>query len=203
MILYVLGELPADDALRVEAEYFADDEYLVELNAVCDEMVEAYLHGELPPAERARFAAQLEKLPYLNARVAAERALLHVLSTPPKTTAARLLAPAAPARSWRDSPARLSARLSAGLSARLFDWRLTLAAAGLLACGASVWLVWQARRTAAPPELAQQPAVSASPASTVGSTVGQVTPAPQSRSTSTPDAASRVSRRPARGGSSR
>lgn len=159
MVLYVLGELPADDALRVEEEYFADDACLVELNAVCAEMVEAYLHGEMPSAERLQFETRLEKLPYLNARVAAERALLNVLVTPPKTTA-KDLAPASGWRSWLTLWP---------------DWRLALAVAGLLVFSAGVWLVWQVRRTVVSPELAQQPPGSATPAPTVN----QAVPVPQ------------------------
>ena len=52
---YLLGELPDQERDLLEAEYFSTEDGFQELRVAEDELVEAYVAGELSPDRRARF----------------------------------------------------------------------------------------------------------------------------------------------------
>jgi anti-sigma factor RsiW len=52
---YLLGRLAEDEAELLEDRYFVDPAAYAELQAVEDELIDAYVRGELPGAERAQF----------------------------------------------------------------------------------------------------------------------------------------------------
>lgn len=54
---YLLGEMPEEERAALEERYFADEDTFARLLAEEDTLVAAYLHEELPAAERARFEA--------------------------------------------------------------------------------------------------------------------------------------------------
>src|SRR5262245_7301518 len=61
--MYLLGELPEDDLLRLEELLFADDAYYEQLLIVEDELRYDYAHGLLDPQRRERFEKRLAASP--------------------------------------------------------------------------------------------------------------------------------------------
>jgi hypothetical protein len=55
LVDYLLAALPADETEQFDELSIADDEFSWRLNAVENELVDAYVKGELPPATRERF----------------------------------------------------------------------------------------------------------------------------------------------------
>src|SRR6185503_13047992 len=66
---YLLGELSESEKDRLEAELFADDSKLVDFELAEDELVDAYVRGELSADERRQFEAKLSNSPRLVERV--------------------------------------------------------------------------------------------------------------------------------------
>jgi len=56
---YLLGALSEDETAELEGLYFASDELFEELLAEEDDLVDAYVSGELTPDEMSRFDALL------------------------------------------------------------------------------------------------------------------------------------------------
>src|SRR5689334_7978401 len=56
---YLLGELTTEERVSVEARLFLDDEYLSQLKAVEDELVDDYAYDELAESEREKVKARL------------------------------------------------------------------------------------------------------------------------------------------------
>jgi hypothetical protein len=54
---YLLGTLPEDETERLDELSITDDEFAWRLNAVENDLVDAYVRGELPPETRERFQA--------------------------------------------------------------------------------------------------------------------------------------------------
>lgn len=59
MIQYWLGELSPEAERRLEERYFADDDLFEQLQAVREELFDAYARGELNEAQRGRFERRL------------------------------------------------------------------------------------------------------------------------------------------------
>ncbi len=57
LIRFLTGELPETDAERLEERSVADDALAARLDAVENDLADAYVRGELDPATRARFEA--------------------------------------------------------------------------------------------------------------------------------------------------
>jgi hypothetical protein len=55
VIQYLLGDVPADEAERLDELSIVDDEFAVRLNNVENDLVDAYVRGELAGATRERF----------------------------------------------------------------------------------------------------------------------------------------------------
>jgi hypothetical protein len=72
---YLLGDLDEADAAALEARYVEDVRLLDEIRAAEDALIEAFLDGRLPPAERARFTSHYLASPVHRDRVAIVRAL--------------------------------------------------------------------------------------------------------------------------------
>jgi len=54
-IQYLLGELSAEEQLRIDEQLFVNDDYFERLMATEDELIEDYLRGRLPAKERQQF----------------------------------------------------------------------------------------------------------------------------------------------------
>ncbi len=79
---YLLGDLSEQEKVTIEESYFADDNSFGELEIIEDELVDAYVHDELPAAERQQF----EKLLQSSARLSGRVQFARILSQPcPRT----------------------------------------------------------------------------------------------------------------------
>jgi hypothetical protein len=90
---YLLGELSLEEQVSVEARLFLDDEYLSQLKAVEDELIDAYVYEELAPGERAKVESRLLSKPGRREDLSIAMALKRYVSddddsvTPPVTPA--------------------------------------------------------------------------------------------------------------------
>jgi len=75
---YLLGKLSPEDQIRLEEQFFADDECFDQLVAVEDDLMYDYLRGRLPPADRQRFAQRFLGSPEDRANADFAQALLTV-----------------------------------------------------------------------------------------------------------------------------
>jgi anti-sigma factor RsiW len=73
---YLLGTLDDETSQALERDYLADADAMERMRVVEDELVEAYVSGELDAAERTAFEARLAIVPEWPARVAFARALV-------------------------------------------------------------------------------------------------------------------------------
>jgi anti-sigma factor RsiW len=78
LIQYLLGNLSPDEQARVEDRAFADPNYLVTLQAVEVDLIDAYVNGELSPADRICFERQFLVSPERRKKVAFARDLARV-----------------------------------------------------------------------------------------------------------------------------
>ena len=126
LVRYLLGDLSEDEEERVEREYFAQDDVWNALSAAEDDLIRAYLRGELPRRQKIQFEKRYMDSPRNRERVAFAEALMN--------PAAREKVLAAPAQLqegtlWQKPAGALGAR-----------WRLA-ASAGLAAAVLGIGIV--------------------------------------------------------------
>jgi len=94
---YLLGEVSDDERSQIEQGYFADDAFFDQLVDVQNDLVDSYVRGTLPPAERKRFEERFLNSGSGIARVEFARALQQRIAARSgrKTGSFRLLAIAA------------------------------------------------------------------------------------------------------------
>jgi len=126
VVRYLLGELTEEECDELEGAYFATTDGFEELQAVEQELMDAYVAGELSPERRLRFEGR--QVPGEHRDVSFARALRAVL------------------RDRRPSVARAEARGRR----RLGPW--LPAAAAVLSMGAVGWLALRAPRPEQPPD---------------------------------------------------
>jgi hypothetical protein len=114
---YLLGELPEEDQLRLEREYFIDDAAYEQLVALEDELAYDYLEGRLSPQRRLRFETTIGATGRGRKNLEFARSLLDVLKTSRKVTAM-------PARYW-------AAGIAAALALAVLPAWLAFRVAGL------------------------------------------------------------------------
>lgn len=73
---YLLGDLPPDEALALESNYFEDDELFDSVQIVEDELVRDFLKGEMAPDLRQRFELRYSSSPELIKKIEFARAVL-------------------------------------------------------------------------------------------------------------------------------
>jgi anti-sigma factor RsiW len=93
LVAYLLGEAPAEEQLRLEREYFADDAAYERLLVVEDELAYDYLEGRLSSSRRVRFEGAIGATERGRQNLDFARSLLAALR------ASRTAAPP-PARYW-------------------------------------------------------------------------------------------------------
>lgn len=142
IIEYLLGALPADETERLDELSFSDDEFAGRLRAVENDLVDAYVRGELAGDLRTRFESNYMSTPMRRQRIAFARSLATAVNRAPLVDAGReqkrLSAPSAASPGVkRDFGGwfRLAPRLAWGL-----------AAATVLLLAASAWLVSERRK---------------------------------------------------------
>ena len=77
---YILGELTETEIELVEAQYFAEAESLLELQALCFDLLDAWFAHELLPTESAALATRFHALPALREKAAFLQSLQQVLT---------------------------------------------------------------------------------------------------------------------------
>ena len=101
---YLLGELSEEDAAKIEDLVFEEDEPYVLLRAAEDDLVDAYVAGELPPGRVHRFEARFLATAEGKQRVAMARALARRMRSsapaPASTPATGRLGMAERLRAW-------------------------------------------------------------------------------------------------------
>ncbi len=86
---YLLGQLTEPETEALEAEYFARAEALEQVWGVENDLVDAYVAGELEAGERAAFEAHYLASPLHRDRVASARALREAIAGAPRVAAPR------------------------------------------------------------------------------------------------------------------
>ena len=81
-VRFVLGELLEEERVALEEKYLADDEFFQKLREIETDLVDAYVSGEMTPAEGQRFETALERFPARREKVAFARALQRMLARP-------------------------------------------------------------------------------------------------------------------------
>src|SRR5215471_17152465 len=76
MTRYLLGDLPENEQMAVEQEYFADPEKFEEVWAAESDLVDHYVRGRLPRGERELFERNYLQSPKHRDRVTLARKLL-------------------------------------------------------------------------------------------------------------------------------
>ncbi|HEX4948502.1 MAG TPA: hypothetical protein VFZ34_17645 [Blastocatellia bacterium] len=76
MLRYLLGDLPEEEQFALEQEYFNDNEKFEQVWALENELVDSYVRGRLPQAERVLFEQNYLASPKHRERVSVARSLL-------------------------------------------------------------------------------------------------------------------------------
>jgi hypothetical protein len=79
-VRYVLGELSPTEEADFEERYFGDDEAFEELQIAEEELIDAYVRGELSAAEHALLASQIARSPRLYERAEFANTMAEVIS---------------------------------------------------------------------------------------------------------------------------
>lgn len=143
---YLLGELPEEEADRLEQRLLAEDELFELSEAVEADLLAASARGELAPAEKERVQQRLASSPRGRERLALARALNTLAGS-----SERAAAPVVPFPQRAAAPARPAFRWAA------------LAAALLAAAGLSWYALERPHGGEAPPWVAQERPAPASP----------------------------------------
>jgi hypothetical protein len=131
---YLLGELPEEQQVEIEDRAFSDKEYLANITAVENDLIDEYVRGELSGTERQRFESRFLASAERRKRVEFAKALRTVISEPvrsEKQDARRW--------SWRES-------LYAFFSGLNPAARLALVAAAILFIAVAAWLFVETQR---------------------------------------------------------
>jgi anti-sigma factor RsiW len=133
---YLLGELPEDEAISLEARLAEDQRLRDEVSAAERDLIDEYVRGRLTADERGRFEKLFFTSEQRQRKISFGRALVRVVEA------------AAPAPVSPKAAARTPARRWAHAFLHLPRWGLGYAAAlALLAIGFGIWFVAQKERT--------------------------------------------------------
>lgn len=82
LVMYLLGELSAEERQDIEQEYFQDDKLFHKLLAIESDLIDDYLNDELSVEERRRFESQVLSTPHGRRKVESTSAFLSGISKP-------------------------------------------------------------------------------------------------------------------------
>jgi len=133
MVQYLLGELPEAEQLRLEEQFFTDDEAYQQLLALEDELRYDYAQGALAPPQRERFERRFLTFPAERQRVELAGAIMHKVA---EVRVRELALAPQEAKSWWPSLRSLFGFQHPVL-------RFSLAAAGLVLLLGGAWLVYE------------------------------------------------------------
>lgn len=86
LIRYLLGDASDEEKIRLEEEFFGDDTFFEQLLAVEDDLIDAYVQGELSASDRERFERSFLTTPRRRERVEFARALRGFVAEAPAAT---------------------------------------------------------------------------------------------------------------------
>jgi anti-sigma factor RsiW len=141
---YLLGDLPQEERARLEDRYLTDAEVFEEFVAIENDLIDAYVRGELTEGERRKFEAEYFKSPQRRERVEFARALRQV------SALAMQAVPTQTASLWEKVRAAFS------VPHRMPQWALAAAALVMVASGSWLMVQNQRLRVALQQSLAQQ-----------------------------------------------
>jgi len=134
---YLLGELPEEQQVEIEDRAFSDKDYLAGITAVENDLIDEYVRGDLPTADRERFETRFLASAERRKRVEFAKALRTVVSESPVPE--KKLIRNVPGWSWRDS-------FYAFLNGLNPAARLAFVAAGILLIVGAAWLFTETLR---------------------------------------------------------
>ena len=133
---YLLGDLPEEQQVEIENRAFSDPEYLRNITAVENDLIDEYVRKELSETSSRQFEARFMASADRRRRVEFARALATIISEG-QVSENRVQTAVAPNRiTWRDSVAAFISGLAPAA-------RLSLATAALLIAATGVWLITQ------------------------------------------------------------
>jgi hypothetical protein len=136
LVQYLLGELSEPEQMRLEQQYFNDDDLFEQMLVIEGELMDAYLRDELSERERQRFEAHFMASPRLRRKVEIAKALVtYATESSAVTGAAEKPGPLVWWQSLRD---RLGEKNRA--------IRLAMAAAALVIIAGGAWLIVESVR---------------------------------------------------------
>lgn len=83
LIQYLLGQMRQEDQAKIEELYLADPDFHQELRAVERDLIDQYVHEELPKSEQEHFEKYFLSSPGRRKKVEFARALMHSLANGP------------------------------------------------------------------------------------------------------------------------
>lgn len=182
MVRYLLGETTEEERDAVVDRYFADFDFLEQMTAVEQDLIDDYLHDRLPPQQRIHFEQHFLASRKQQEKVAFARTMLCKFDAPARETNVRPVVVDAPAPSfWQKLSVLLwPQQLSPG-------WAIGVAAVVFLVLGMMYLLVRQPSKPE--DQIAQaspQPSAAISPVATPTVTVSPVEPKTSPSVTPTP-----------------
>jgi len=130
---YLFSALSAEETERLDELSFTDDGFVQELRAVEDDLVDAYVRGELEARLNTQFESRYLSSPLRQEKVALAKALQHYEAENRKLVVQQ-----------RDQPWAFRTFFPRLLTNRAWQW--TFAAVLLVLIGLSGWLMFQKRR---------------------------------------------------------
>ena len=79
---YLLGDIQEEERARLEERLFADEGFFNQFELAEDELIEAYVRGRLPPAQRALFESHFLASERRRDRLAVAQTLLERFGAP-------------------------------------------------------------------------------------------------------------------------
>ena len=151
MVRYLLGQLPEEDQLRLEEQFFTDDESYEQLLALEDELKYDYATGELAGSERERFKERFLVTPEDRKKLAFSSALITKVAPPPEAVvASEVTSTLSKDNSWWRP-------LATFLNLQNPVVRYSFAAAALMVVLGTVWLIAERFRTGTPQMAEREP----------------------------------------------
>src|ERR1051325_4190989 len=136
MVQYLLGELPEAEQLRLEEQYFTDDEAYQQLLALEDELRYDYAQGALAPLQRERFEKRFLTFPAERQRVELAGAIMHKVAEARERAVRESELATQEAKPWWTS-------WLAFFSFQHPALQFSLAAAGLVVLLGGAWLIYE------------------------------------------------------------
>ena len=149
MIRYLLGQLPEEEQVRLEEQFFTDEESYEQLLALEDELRYDYVTGELAGRELKQFEERFLVTPEDRKEVAFASALISKLARPVAVVTPEVIPTPSESISWWRQLASL-------LNVQNPVVRYSFATAVLIVALGAVWLITEQFRTGGPKEMAGQ-----------------------------------------------